>query len=127
MDALAQAKKGLFSHADPSLAIREMKSMTSHLHQTRDLLHQSLDLMGNIKVGVANTSSNLNRASSMYDDYQDNLKKSSLYTKSLKKKEEENRIRIKVAFCFLIGVAIFIFIRRILFPGLYRELFSWRP
>lgn len=64
---LTQAKKNLFSHADPSLAIREMKTMTSHLHQSRDLLHQTLDLMGNIKVGVSNTSSNLGRTSAMYD------------------------------------------------------------
>lgn len=64
---LYQAKKSLFSHADPSLAIREMKTMTSHLHQSRDLLHQTLDLMGNIKVGVSNTSSNLGRTSAMYD------------------------------------------------------------
>jgi hypothetical protein len=87
---LVQAKKGLFSHADPSLAIREMKTMTSHLHQTRDLLHQSLDLMGSIKVGVSNTSSNLVRTSAMYDDYQGQLKKADLYVKGLKRKEEDN-------------------------------------
>jgi hypothetical protein len=64
-----QEKKKLFSHADPSLAIREMKSMTSHLNKTRELLHQSLDLIGNIKVGVSNTSSSLIMTSEMYDDY----------------------------------------------------------
>jgi len=63
------AKKNLFSHADPSLAIKEMKSMSTHLHQTRDLLHQSLDMMANIKVGVSNTSNNLVGTSAMYDDY----------------------------------------------------------
>jgi hypothetical protein len=121
---IIQAKKSLFSHADPSLAIREMKTMTSHLHQTRDLLHQSLDLMGNIKVGVANTSSNLYRTSAMYDDYEGQLKKADLYVKGLKKKEEENERRIKMAFWFLVGVVIFVFIRRILFPGFYRGLFA---
>ena len=58
-DDLIEAKRKLFSHADPSHAIREMKSMNMHLHQTRDLLTQTLDVMGNIKVGVANTSTNL--------------------------------------------------------------------
>jgi hypothetical protein len=43
--------------------------MTSHVHHTRDLLHQSLGMMSNIKVGVANTSSNLAKVSSIYDDY----------------------------------------------------------
>lgn len=85
--SLVQAKKNLFSHADPSLAIKEMKTMTSHLHQTRDMLHQSLDLMGSIKVGVSNTSSNLVRTSAMYDDYQGQLKKADIYVKGLKKKE----------------------------------------
>ncbi len=44
--------------------------MNSHLHKTRDLLHQSLDLMSNIKVGVANTSNNLTDTSAMYDNYE---------------------------------------------------------
>jgi hypothetical protein len=64
------AKKQLFSHADPSLAIREMKSMNSHLHQTRDLLQSSLSHMANIKLGVANTSSNLVGTSEMYGQYE---------------------------------------------------------
>ena len=34
-----QSKKSLFSHADPNLAIREMKTMHSHLHKTKALLH----------------------------------------------------------------------------------------
>lgn len=67
--SLNQDKKKLFSHVDPTLAIREMKTMTSHLHKTRELLHQSLDLMGNIKVGVSSASSNLIKTSEMYDDY----------------------------------------------------------
>jgi hypothetical protein len=46
-----------------------MKTMKSHLHQTRDLLHQSLDLMANIKVGVSNTSQNLSGTNLMYDEY----------------------------------------------------------
>ena len=61
--------------------------MTSHLHQTRDMLHQSLDLMGNIKVGVSNTSNNLLKTSVMYDEYQGQLKKADIYVKSLKRKE----------------------------------------
>ena len=61
--------------------------MTSHLHQTRDMLHQSLDLMGNIKVGVSNTSNNLQKTSVMYDEYQGQLKKADIYVKSLKRKE----------------------------------------
>jgi hypothetical protein len=60
--------------------------MTSHLHQTRDMLHQSLDLMGNIKVGVSNTSNNLEKTSVMYDEYQGQLKKADIYVKSLKRK-----------------------------------------
>jgi hypothetical protein len=63
-----------------------MKTMTSHLHQTRDMLHQSLDLMGNIKVGVSNTSNNLEKTSVMYDEYQGQLKKADIYVKSLKRK-----------------------------------------
>ena len=58
-DNLEKAKKNLFSNADPNLAIREMKTMNSQLHKTKNLLHQSLDLMGSIKIGVSNTSNNL--------------------------------------------------------------------
>lgn len=68
-DTMDKAKKNLFSHADPNLVIREMKTMNSHLHKTKMLLHQSLDLMGNIKVGVSNTSNNLEGTSAMYDNY----------------------------------------------------------
>ena len=57
------AKKGLFAHADPNLAIREMKTMHSHLHKTKALLHQTVDLMGNIKVGVLNTGGHLESTS----------------------------------------------------------------
>ena len=56
---IEQAKKGLFSHTDPNLAIREMKTMHSHLHKTKALLHQTVDLMGNIKVGASNISGHL--------------------------------------------------------------------
>lgn len=64
-----------------------MKTMNSHLHKTRDLLHQSLDLMSNIKVGVSNTSDNLTGTSTMYDNYDSKLKKTRLYNKELKRKE----------------------------------------
>lgn len=64
-----------------------MKSMNNHLHKTRDLLHQSLDLMANIKVGVANTSNHLEGTSSMYDNYSEELKKSDIFVKCLKRKE----------------------------------------
>jgi len=39
--SLNRAKRSLFTHAhnDPSLAIREMKSVSTHLHRTRDMLH----------------------------------------------------------------------------------------
>lgn len=83
---VAHAKRNLFSHADPSLAIREMKSMKSHLTQTRDLLSQSLDMMGNIKVGVSNASNNLSKTSNMYEEYEEKLKKTDLYVKGLKRK-----------------------------------------
>ena len=67
---LEQAKKNLFSHADPNLAIREMKTMHNHLHKTKAVLHQLVDMMGTVKVGVANTSNNLMDTSSMYDSYE---------------------------------------------------------
>ena len=78
-----QTKKGLFSHANPNLAIREMKTMHSHLHKTKAMLHQTVDLMGNIKVGVANTSNHLVGTSVMYDNYESELKKADLYVKGL--------------------------------------------
>jgi len=76
---MAMQKKALFSHADPTLAIKEMKTITSHLHSTRDLLHQSLDQLSSIKLGISNTSSNLIGTSEMYDDYDEKTKKSSIY------------------------------------------------
>jgi hypothetical protein len=72
-------KKSLFAHADPSLAIQSMKSVNTHLHETRNILHTSLDRITNIKTGILNTSSNLQGTSSMYTDYDDKLKKSQLY------------------------------------------------
>lgn len=49
-------------------------------------MHQSLDLMANIKVGVSNTSNNLVDTSSMYDNYEEKLRKSDIFVKGLKKK-----------------------------------------
>ena len=83
-----QSKKALFSHVDPNLAIRQMKSMHSHLHKTKALLHQVNGLMGNIKVSAANTSNHLIGTSAMYDNYESELKKADLYVKGLKKKEQ---------------------------------------
>ncbi|MCB0369972.1 MAG: hypothetical protein KDD45_11220 [Bdellovibrionales bacterium] len=67
---LEQNKKNLFSHANPNLAIKEMKTVHSHLHKTKALLHQTVDLMGTVKVGVANTSNHLIGTSAMYDNYE---------------------------------------------------------
>lgn len=39
---MISSRNRLFSHADPNLAIREMKSVSSHMRQARDSLHQSL-------------------------------------------------------------------------------------
>lgn len=61
----------------------------------------------------------------MYDDYSDKLKKAHMFTKGLKQKEEENARKIKLSFWFLVGVAIFIILRRMLFPGCYRSLFNF--
>lgn len=119
-----QAKRSLFTHADPNLAIREMKTMHTHLHKTKALLHQSVDLMGNIKVGVANTSSHLLGTSDMYNNYESELKKAEMYVKGLKKKDQENSLRIKLAFWFLICAVIFIITRRLLFPSFYRDIFK---
>ena len=121
---LENAKKGLFSHADPSLAIKEMKTMHTHLHKTKALLHQTVDLMGTIKIGVSNTSSHLLGTSSMYDSYESELKKADLYVKGLKKKEEENAKKIKLSFWFLICVVVFVILRRLLFPSFYRNIFK---
>jgi hypothetical protein len=85
-------------------------------------LHQSLDQLSNIKLGISNTSSNLIGTSEMYDDYDEKTKKSSLYIHELKKREQANNRKIRLAFWFLIGTAIYIIIRRIIFPDLYR----WR-
>ena len=65
-----------------------MKTMHTHLHKTKAMLHQTLDLMGNVKVGVANTSSHLMGTSAMYDNYEAELKKSEIYVRGLKKKED---------------------------------------
>lgn len=119
-----QAKRSLFTHADPNLAIREMKTMHTHLHKTKALLHQSVDLMSNIKVGVANTSSHLLGTSDMYNNYESELKKAEMYVKGLKKKDQENSLRIKLAFWFLICAVAFIITRRLLFPSLYRDIFK---
>lgn len=119
-----QAKRSLFTHADPNLAIREMKTMHTHLHKTKALLHQSVDLMSNIKVGVANTSSHLLGTSDMYNNYESELKKAEMYVKGLKKKDQENSLRIKLAFWFLICAVVFIITRRLLFPSFYRDIFK---
>ena len=122
--SLLREKRQLFGNApDPSVAIREMKSVNSHLHRTRDLLHQSLDMVSNIRVGVSNTSSNLHSTSAMYDDYSEKLRKARMFTKQLKQKEEENSRKIKVAFWLLVASVVYILLRRILFPDLYRNLF----
>lgn len=80
--------------------------------------------MGNIKIGISNTSSNLVKTSDLYSEYEGELKKADLYVKGLKKKEEDNERRIKMAFWFLVGVVLFIFVRRTLFPSFYRGWFS---
>ena len=118
------SKKNLFTHADPNIAIREMKSMHSHLHKTKAMLHQSVDLMNSIQMGVGNISNNLVDTSTMYDHYESKLKKTDLYVKELKKKEEENARKIKISFWTLIVVVIFIFIRRLIFPSFYRNFFK---
>ena len=81
-----QSRKSLFSHADPSLAIKSMKSVNSHLHDTRNLLHSSLDRITNIKTGILNTSTHLNETSSVYSIYDERLKKSQININELKKK-----------------------------------------
>jgi hypothetical protein len=80
--------------------------------------------MGNIKVGVANTSSNLMDTSAMYDNYEAELRKSDIFVKGLRRKEEENAKKIKMSFWFLIFVVVFVIIRRLLFPTFYRNLFK---
>lgn len=56
---LQEEKKKLFSHADGNLAIKQMKNLKSHLHDSRDLLLKSLDQLSTINEGLANTSANL--------------------------------------------------------------------
>lgn len=56
----------------------------------------------------------------MYGDYDEKLNKARIYLLELKKKEAANARRIKISFIFLLAVVVFIIIRRILFPGLYR-------
>jgi hypothetical protein len=101
-----------------------MKTMTSHVHHTRDLLHQSLGMMANIKVGVSNTSSNLVKVSSIYDDYSQSISKAGMYSKTLQKKEEQNNRNIKIAFWFLVFVAVFVVLRRMFVPDFYRAMWS---
>ena len=60
----------------------------------------------------------------MYDTYEEKLKKTEIYSKGLKKKEEENARKIKISFWFLVVTAIFIIFRRLLYPELYRNLFK---
>lgn len=72
-------KRSLFSHADPSRTIQSMKTANSHLQETRNLLHSSIDRITSIKVGVANTSDNLVGTNSMYWDYDEKLQKSRMY------------------------------------------------
>jgi hypothetical protein len=56
------------------------------LHDSRDLLLRSLDHLSTINEGLSNTSANLERTNSMYDDYDDKTKKSSVYIQELKRK-----------------------------------------
>ena len=84
--SLTKQKKSLFSHVDPSLAIREMKTVNNHLNQTRNLLHETLGRMANIKVGVSNTSTNLLETNNMYENYEEKMKKADLLVKNLQKK-----------------------------------------
>jgi hypothetical protein len=48
--------------------------------------------------------------------------KAGIYVKGLKRHEQNNNRNIKLSFWFLIVVAIFVFCRRLLFPGFYRNL-----
>jgi hypothetical protein len=80
--------------------------------------------MSNIKMGVLKTSENLAGTNSMYDGYEEKLKKADIFVKGLKKKEEENSRKIKLAFWFLVAVVIFVIFRRLLFPEFYRRLFG---
>ena len=113
-------KKLLFSHADPSRTIQSMKSANSQLQETRNLLHNSMERITGIKAGVANTSDNLVGTNSMYWDYEHKLKKSRMYLVELKKKEAANARKIRMSFFFLVFTVIFVVIRRIIFPDIYR-------
>ena len=113
----------MFSHADPSRTIQSMKSANSQLQETRNLLHNSMERITGIKAGVANTSDNLVGTNSMYWDYEHKLKKSRMYLVELKKKEAANARKIRMSFFFLVFTVIFVVIRRIIFPDIYR--WSW--
>jgi hypothetical protein len=102
------------------MAIKQMKNVTSHLHDSRDLLLRSLDQLSVINEGLSNTSANLERTNSMYDEYDDKTKKSSVYIQELKRKEANNARNIKLAFYFLIFSAGYVIFRRIFLPDLYR-------
>lgn len=79
-------KKSLFSSSDPSRTIQSMKSVNSHLQDTRNLLYSSIERITTIKAGVANTTDHLEGAKSMYNEYDEKLMKSTLYISELKKK-----------------------------------------
>jgi hypothetical protein len=55
-------KKSLFAHSNTALSIQSMKNSSTHLQETRNLLHTSMDRITAIKAGVSNTSDNLNDA-----------------------------------------------------------------
>lgn len=58
-----------------------MKTVTNHLHDSRDLLLKSMEYMPHINEGLANTTSNLEKTNDAYDTYDEKTKKSSLYIK----------------------------------------------
>jgi hypothetical protein len=76
--------------------------------------------MSNVRVSISNASTNIAGTNNMYDEYQEKLTKADLFVKELKKKEEMNNRIIRASFWFLVLACIFVFLRRILFPGLYR-------
>lgn len=69
---------------------------------------------------MSNTSDNLRDANSMYTEYDEKLRKSQVYIGELKKKEAANARKIKMAFFFLVATVVYVFVRRVLFPGCYR-------
>ena len=113
-------KESIYSHFSPSTAIHSLKSITNHLHSTRDLLHSSLDQLEKVKLGISSTSSNLTGTSSMYNDYEEKLKKSDIYAMQLKRREAWNARMIRWSFWALICVVVFVILRRLFFPDCYR-------